>query len=53
MIKNENYLNEMKELWKNEPQQSRRWQFWYLTPTQRLTILRELLYPLTPPTDRS
>lgn len=52
MKKSEEYLNEMRELWKNEPQKSYRWQFWYLTPARRLAVLRELLYPLSPSNDQ-
>ena len=47
MKKSEDYLNEMKQLWKNEPQKSYRWQFWYLTPAQRHAVLRELLCPVS------
>lgn len=47
MKKSEDYLNEMKQLWKDEPHKARRWQFWYLTPAQRLAVLRELLYPVS------
>lgn len=47
MKKSADYLNEMKKLWENEPQKPQRWQFWYLTPAQRLAVLRELLYPLS------
>lgn len=47
MKKSEEYLNEVKKLWENEPQKSRRWQFWYLTPARRLAVLHELLCPFS------
>jgi len=47
MKKSEDYLKEMKELWKDEPQTSRCLQLWYLTPAQRLAVLRELLCPVS------
>lgn len=47
MKKSEDYLNEIKQLWKNEPQKPYSWQFWYLTPSQRLAVLRELLHPVS------
>lgn len=52
MKKSEDYLNEMKQLWKDEPQKPGHWQLWYLTPVQRLAVLRELLCPLSQPENR-
>jgi len=40
------FLKQLERLWRNEPQRRKMPGIFYLTPEQRVAIVKDLLYPL-------
>ncbi len=48
MKETEKWLKQLDECWKREPAQKHPWWLFWLTPAQRIEILREVMLPQTP-----
>jgi len=40
------FLHQLLRIWRSEPQPQKLRRFFWLTPEQRIVIIKELLYPL-------